>query len=155
MRELNIPVELGKIEQAGYLIRISNFITTQRAVTANHGHLNYFAYNFIKTHRTLRTSPAMAVDAMDRLWEVSDLVALWEPYERDAERAAQILWERAVINGVAKPDMRKVWGRDRALHRSSRGILSLGPRANQRIPLTQMLPSVPLSNAARILALER
>jgi hypothetical protein len=51
--------------------------------------LNYFAYNFIKIHRTLRTSPAMAASVTDRLWEVSDLVALWEAYEqRRAERAA-------------------------------------------------------------------
>ena len=37
--------------------------------------LNYFAYNFIKIHRTLRTSPAMAAGIVDHLWEVSDLVA--------------------------------------------------------------------------------
>ena len=29
--------------------------------------LNYFAYNFIKIQRTLRTSPAMAAGATDRL----------------------------------------------------------------------------------------
>src|SRR5580700_5636921 len=51
--------------------------------------LNYFAYNFIKIHRTLRTSPAMAAGVTDRLWSVEDLVALWEAYEqRRAERAA-------------------------------------------------------------------
>jgi hypothetical protein len=50
--------------------------------------LNYFAYNFIKIHRTLRMSPAMAAGVSNRLWEVSDLVALWESYEREEERAA-------------------------------------------------------------------
>jgi len=51
--------------------------------------LNYFAYNFIKIHRTLRTSPARAAGVTDRLWSVEDLVALWEAYEqRRAERAA-------------------------------------------------------------------
>jgi hypothetical protein len=50
--------------------------------------LNYFAYNFIKIHRTLRVTPAMAAGVTDRLWEVSDLVTLWEEYERRAERAA-------------------------------------------------------------------
>lgn len=49
--------------------------------------LGYFAYNFIKIHRTLRTSPAMAAGVADRLWDVSDLVALWEAEERTAERA--------------------------------------------------------------------
>jgi IS1 family transposase len=51
--------------------------------------LNYFAYNFIKIHRTLRMSPSMAAGVTDRLWEVSDLVALWEAYEaRGRERKA-------------------------------------------------------------------
>ena len=53
--------------------------------------LNYFAYNFIKIHRTLRTSPAMAAGVTDRLWSVENLVALWEAYEqRRAERAASM-----------------------------------------------------------------
>ena len=50
--------------------------------------LNYFAYNFIKIHRTLRMKPAMAAGVTNRLWEVSDLAALWEQYERDTEKAA-------------------------------------------------------------------
>lgn len=49
--------------------------------------LNYFAYNFIKIHRTLRTSPAMAAGVTDRLWEVKDLVAMWEQFEK-ARKAA-------------------------------------------------------------------
>ena len=49
--------------------------------------LNYFSYNFIKIHRTLRTSPAMAAGVTDPLWSVEDLVVLWEAYEqRRAER---------------------------------------------------------------------
>ena len=39
--------------------------------------LTYFAYNFIKIHRTLRMTPAMAACVTDRL-----------QYERRAERAA-------------------------------------------------------------------
>jgi hypothetical protein len=50
--------------------------------------LNYFAYNFIKIHRTLRMTPAMAAGVTDRLWDVQDLVALLESYERRAEGAA-------------------------------------------------------------------
>ena len=49
--------------------------------------LNYFAYNFIKIHRTLRMSPAMAAGVADRLREVKDLVAMWKEYER-ARKAA-------------------------------------------------------------------
>jgi IS1 family transposase len=43
--------------------------------------LNYFAYNFIQIHRTLRMTPAMAAGVTTKLWEVKDLVALWESYE--------------------------------------------------------------------------
>lgn len=38
--------------------------------------LNYFAYNFIKVHRTLRVTPALAAGVTTRLFDVSDLVAL-------------------------------------------------------------------------------
>ena len=49
----------------------------------------YFAYDFIKIHGTLRSTPAIAAGVTDRLWSVEDLVALWEAYEqRRAERAA-------------------------------------------------------------------
>lgn len=50
--------------------------------------LNYFAYNFVRIHRSLRVTPAMAAGVTDRLWDVSDLVALLEAEEREAERAA-------------------------------------------------------------------
>ena len=36
--------------------------------------IHYFAYNFIKIHRSLRMSPAMAAGVVDRLFDVSDLV---------------------------------------------------------------------------------
>ncbi len=50
--------------------------------------LYYFAYNFIKIHRTLRVTPAMAAGVTDRLWDVADLVALRESEERRSQRAA-------------------------------------------------------------------
>jgi hypothetical protein len=53
--------------------------------------LGYFAYNFIKIHRTLRTTPAMAAGVTDRLWEVSDLVALVEASERGLEAAQWLM----------------------------------------------------------------
>jgi hypothetical protein len=38
--------------------------------------INYFAYNFIKIHRTLRVTLAMAAGVTDRLFDVMDLVNL-------------------------------------------------------------------------------
>jgi hypothetical protein len=43
--------------------------------------LNYFAYNFVRIHRTLRASPAMAAGVTDRLWDVSDIVVLLQRAE--------------------------------------------------------------------------
>jgi hypothetical protein len=48
--------------------------------------LNYFAYNFIKIHSTLRTSPAMVAGVTDRLFDVSDLVKLL--VETESKKAA-------------------------------------------------------------------
>lgn len=68
--------------------RLSNGFYRKRENHAAATALNYFAYNFIKIHRTLRMTPAMAACVTDRLWDVSDLVALWKQCERRAERAA-------------------------------------------------------------------
>ena len=35
-------------------------------------------YNFVRIHKTLRMSPAMAAGVTDRLWEIGDIVALVE-----------------------------------------------------------------------------
>jgi hypothetical protein len=48
--------------------------------------LNYFAYNFIKIHTTLRVSPAMAAGVTDRLFDLSDLVSLLIESEREKPR---------------------------------------------------------------------
>jgi hypothetical protein len=48
--------------------------------------LNYFAYNFLKIHTTLRTSPAMAAGVTDRLFDVMALVKL--PIESESAKAA-------------------------------------------------------------------
>jgi IS1 family transposase len=40
--------------------------------------LHMMYYNFVRVHQKLRVSPAMAAGVSDRLWEVSDIVALIE-----------------------------------------------------------------------------
>jgi IS1 family transposase len=68
--------------------RLSNGFSRKLENHAAATALNYFSYNFIQIHNTLRTSPAMAAGVTDRLWDVHDLVALWESYEREQEKAA-------------------------------------------------------------------
>ena len=51
---------------------------------ANHDHsvpLFMTYYNFVRIHKTLRVTPAMAAGVSSRLWEVSDIVALLEAAE--------------------------------------------------------------------------
>ena len=50
----------------------------------NHAHavaLHCTFYNFVRIHKTLRCSPAMAAGLTDRLWEMRDIVALIEQAE--------------------------------------------------------------------------
>jgi IS1 family transposase len=50
----------------------------------NHCHalaLYFVFYNFVRIHRTLRTTPAMAAGISDRLWSIEDIVALIDARE--------------------------------------------------------------------------
>lgn len=38
-------------------------------------------YNFVRIHKTLRTTPAMAAGITAQLWEVSDIVNVLEEWE--------------------------------------------------------------------------
>jgi 3-methyladenine DNA glycosylase/8-oxoguanine DNA glycosylase len=50
----------------------------------NHAHsVALFAmyYNFVRIHKTLRTTPAMAAKVTKRLWEIGDIVDVLEAWE--------------------------------------------------------------------------
>ena len=53
--------------------------------------LNALWYNFVRVHKTLRTSPAMAAGIERRLWSMEDVVAL---IDEKAERVAPRLADR-------------------------------------------------------------
>jgi hypothetical protein len=38
-------------------------------------------YNFVRIHKTLRTTPAMAAGVTKRLWEMDDIVDVLEAWE--------------------------------------------------------------------------
>ncbi len=48
--------------------------------------LHFMHYNFVRTHKTLRMTPAMAADLVDTPWEVEDIVALVEKAEDAAPK---------------------------------------------------------------------
>lgn len=43
--------------------------------------LHYMAYNFVKIHKTLRVTPAMASGVTDHVWEMEEIVELLEKQE--------------------------------------------------------------------------
>lgn len=43
-------------------------------------------YNFVKMHKTVRMTPALAANVTDRLWNMSDLVALVDKYDEAQPR---------------------------------------------------------------------
>jgi hypothetical protein len=54
----------------------------------NHAHsVALFAlyYNFVRIHKTLRTTPAMAAGVTSRLWEIGDIVDVLEAWEQTRE----------------------------------------------------------------------
>jgi hypothetical protein len=38
-------------------------------------------YNFVRIHKTLRTTPAMAAGVTSRLWEIGDIANVLEAWE--------------------------------------------------------------------------
>lgn len=55
----------------------------------NHAHavaLHMMYYNFVRIHKSLRMTPAMAAGVSTRLWEIGDIVALVEAAEAQADR---------------------------------------------------------------------
>ncbi len=48
--------------------------------------LHHMYYNFVRLHGKIRVTPAMAAGVTDRLWEVSDIVALVEASDVPAKQ---------------------------------------------------------------------
>ncbi len=51
----------------------------------NHAHavsLHFMHYNFVRIHKTLRCSPAMAAGVTKRLWDVADIIQVVDEWER-------------------------------------------------------------------------
>jgi len=58
----------------------------------NHSHamaLHFLYYNFVRIHKTLRTSPAQAAGVAKKLWEMSDVVEIVEAWEATQVRQSR------------------------------------------------------------------
>jgi IS1 family transposase len=82
-------ISTSYIERSNLTLRMANrrFTRLTNAFSkrvANHRHmiaLYTVWYNFVKMHRTLRMTPAMAADVCDQLWSIENIVALADEWE--------------------------------------------------------------------------
>jgi hypothetical protein len=81
-------VSTGFVERQNLTMRMSmrRFTRLTNAFSKkveNHAYvsLHYMHYNFVRQHKTLRISPAMAAGVSDKLWTVSDIVDVVDAYE--------------------------------------------------------------------------
>ena len=58
--------------------RLTNAFSKKVENHANAVSLHFAYYNFVRIHKTLRVTPAMAAGVTDRLWSVEDIAALVE-----------------------------------------------------------------------------
>jgi len=63
--------------------RLTNGFSKKIEQHTNAVALHFMYYNFVKIHGSLRMTPAMAAGVTDKLWEISDIVALIEAKEAE------------------------------------------------------------------------
>ncbi len=77
-------VERSNLTMRMHMRRFTRLTNAFSKKVENHAHavaLFTTFYNFVRIHKTLRVTPAMAAGVSDRLWDVSDIVALVEARE--------------------------------------------------------------------------
>ena len=71
--------------------------------------LHFMYYNFVRIHQTLRITPAMAAGVSDRVWEISDIVALLDSsrsqknLERKEDREIRAITNKGPALGFLVP----------------------------------------------------
>lgn len=80
-------VERQNLTMRMHMRRFTRLTNAFSKKVENHAYsvaLHMMYYNFVKIHSKLRITPAMAAGVTDRLWEMADIVALWEAVEPKA-----------------------------------------------------------------------
>ncbi len=68
--------------------RLTNAFSKRLEYLSHSVALHFMHYNFVRIHKTLRVTPAMAAGVTDRLWEVGDIVDLVEAVAPKPNRPA-------------------------------------------------------------------
>ncbi len=80
-------VERQNLTMRMHMRRFTRLTNAFSKKVENHAYsvaLHMMYYNFVKIHSKLRVTPAMSAGVTDRLWEMSDIVALCEAVEPKA-----------------------------------------------------------------------
>ena len=77
-------VERQNLTMRMHMRRFTRLTNAFSKKVENHAYaisLHFMYYNFVRQHKTLRTSPAMAAGVTEKLWEVRDIVAMIDAAE--------------------------------------------------------------------------
>ena len=77
-------VERSNLTMRMHMRRFTRLTNAFSKKVENHAHavaLHMMFYNFVRIHKTLRITPAMAAGVTDRLWEIEDIAKLVEAAE--------------------------------------------------------------------------
>jgi IS1 family transposase len=77
-------VERQNLTMRMHMRRFTRLTNAFSKKVENHAHsvaLHFMYYNFVRIHKTLRMTPAMAAGVTDRLWEIGDIVKVLEAWE--------------------------------------------------------------------------
>jgi IS1 family transposase len=77
-------VERQNLTMRMHMRRFTRLTNAFSKKVENHAHavaLHMMYYNFVRIHKTLRVTPAMAAGVADRLWEIADIAKLVEEAE--------------------------------------------------------------------------
>ena len=81
--------------------RLTNGFSKKVENLAHAMSIHYMHYNFVRIHKTLRVSPAVAAGVTDRLWSMEELVGLAdqrEMIERETRKRLRLSGEAARIS---------------------------------------------------------
>ena len=82
-------VERQNLTMRMHMRRVTRLTNAFSKKVENHAYaiaLHMMYYNFVRIHKSLRVTPAMAAGVADKLWEISDIVALIEKAESRVDR---------------------------------------------------------------------
>ena len=92
-------VERSNLTMRMHMRRFTRLTNAFSKKVENHAHavaLHMMFYNFVRIHKTLRVTPAMAAGVTDRLWEIEDIAKLVE--EAEAKPAKRGPYRKGISN---------------------------------------------------------